>query len=165
MGNRLKIEADHIKLEFSGDSSNIRTGYEMTRELLIMHFQEQLQRAGTEAPLPAPPASSEPPSEQRKRDTTQQLHIVRDAKNWVPPNQSMHISITLLSRLYNKVCTLEREEFEDSIFGDVIDFDHVQRVFIRSNQSHIFREHFEIGKVLWRELTAEGRAAVRSDDS
>ncbi len=152
MSNKLKIDALQIKLEFSGSKEDIRRGYDMTRELLIMHFHEQLARAEQEK------------SEEEARKAASKKKSKTQAQ-WSPPSKPevLHISIALCSDFYNKVCVLEREDYEQSIFQDILNFDHIQRIYIRSNQKKAFQQHFKIGKVLWRELTPEGRAAVRSE--
>ena len=150
MGNKLSIDARHIKLEFTGNQEDIRRGYDMTRELLIMHFHEQLARAEVE----------------RERDEVDTRRAQRETQSqWAPPapHETLHISIALCSDFYNKVCVLERESYERSVFGRLLRFDHLQRLYIRSDQKEIFSKHFKIGKVLWRELTPEGRDAVRSE--
>ncbi len=140
MSNKLKIDAQQIKLEFRGSKEDIRRGYEMTRELLIMHFHEQLARAEVK--------------EQKKKST----------RSWTPPQtqETMHISVAISSDFYNKVCVLEREDYEDSIFNSVMRFDTIDRIYIRSSQKDALQRHIKIGKVLWRELTPTGKAAVRS---
>tara|TARA_B100000686_G_scaffold324314_1_gene379860 strand:- start:417 stop:878 length:462 start_codon:yes stop_codon:yes gene_type:complete len=153
MSNKLKIDASQLKLEFSGSKQDIRRGYDMTRELLIMHFHEQLARAERER---LADANTEEPS----------AHVNRKTRSWIPPSEpkeAMHISIALCSDFYNKVCVLEREEYEGSIFQDILNFDVIERLYIRSNQKDAVERHIKIGKVLWRELTPDGRAAVRSE--
>lgn len=152
MSNKLKIDALQIKLEFSGNKEDIRRGYDMTRELLIMHFHEQLARADQKK------------HEEEARQAASQRQRKTQAQ-WKPPStpEVLHISIALCSDFYNKVCVLEREDYEQSVFADVLNFDLIQRIYIRSNQKKTFQSHFKIGKVLWRELTPEGRAAVRSE--
>jgi len=156
MTNRLKIDADRLKLEFSGEADDIRRGYELTRELLIHHFQEQLVRVEEE----------QRGKEVKKPEGTQMLHVVKQAgKSWSPPRkyEAMHVSIALCSDFYNKVCVLDRDEYEKSFLEDLFTFERIGRIFIRHEQSDHFKKHFTIGKVLWRELTTDGRAAVRSE--
>lgn len=152
MSNKLKIDASQLKLEFSGSKEDIRRGYDMTRELMIMHFHEQLARAERER------------TAQVDADEGKSGH--RRTQSWIPPSEpkeAMHISIALCSDFYNKVCVLEREEYEGSIFQDILNFDVIERLYIRSNQKDAVQRHVKIGKVLWRELTPDGRAAVRSE--
>ena len=165
MKNRLKIDADQLQLELTGDPDDIRQGYELTRELLISHFQERLARAQADE-------RARQQAEQAARPRgTQRLHTPEGdpeaGRHWTAPSrplEAMHISIALSSDFYNKVCVLERAEFETSAFGKILDFDAINRLYIRANQRETFRGHFTIGKVLWRELTRNGRAAVRNED-
>ena len=156
MTNRLKIDADRLKLEFSGEADDIRRGYELTRELLIHHFQEQLVRVEEEQRAKAAQLA----------EGMQMLHVVKQTgKNWSPPRkyEAMHVSIALCSSFYNKVCVLDREEYDKSFLEEIFHFERIGRIFIRHDQSDYFKTHFAIGKVLWRELTTDGRAAVRSE--
>ncbi len=158
--NHLKIEASALRLEFHGETENIVEGYQMTRELLIKCFEEQLlasyERENASEPSPSP-----------NRDITHLLHGRR--QHATPPPlppvevEATHLSIVLSSEFYNKVCVLDRTEFESSIFHAVLDFEHISRLHIRHDQAPFYQDHFRIGKVLWRELTKAGRVAVRKD--
>lgn len=163
MTNRLKIDAAQLKIEFSGNAEDIKRGYEMTRELLINHFQERLRQAEEEE---RERQRAEARASQRK-PITRRMHASAPApdKHWTPPpvDEPMHLSIAISSDFYNKICVLERSEFEESILGQVLDFDGINRLFIRSEQQDAFKNHFSIGKVLWRELTSNGRAKVRNE--
>ncbi len=154
MTNRLKIDAVQVKIEFTGPHEDIRRGYEMTRELLVHHFEERLREVEAER--------------RRDPDATELLHLTPEQRSggaWSPPEhfEAMHVSISLSSGFYNKVCILERDEFEASVFQNVFLFDRLNRLFIRHEQGDVFGAYFTIGKVLWRELTANGRAAVRKE--
>jgi hypothetical protein len=162
--NTLKIEASALKLELSGDQATVSQAYEMTRELLIRCFEEQFSRMEQQAdlhttrplhvvPMPLVSPASEAPA-------------VNDAaKHWKPsPAQNVtHINIVLASEFYNKVCVLDRVEFDTSILNKILHFDRIDRLYIRHEQYDTFTQHFTIGKVLWRELTANGKAAVRKN--
>lgn len=159
MTNRLKIDADRLKLEFTGDAQEIRSGYEMTRELLIHHFQEQLMRVEEEAARRAAPPSPVP-------GATQQMHLpVQEGRAWEPERGQgvMHVSMVLSSSFYNKICVLEREEYRKSFLEELFVFERLGRLYVRHNQAEFFQQRFKVGKVLWRELTADGRAAVRNE--
>lgn len=162
--NTLKIEASALKLELSGDQATVSQAYQMTRELLIRCFEDQFARMEQQADLNA----------------TRPLHVVPQpvaaaaaelapapdaAKHWKPsPSQNVtHINIVLASEFYNKVCVLDRVEFDTSILNKVLHFDLIDRLYIRHDQYDTFQQHFTIGKVLWRELTQSGKAAVRKN--
>ncbi|MEM1347059.1 MAG: hypothetical protein AAGI01_00785 [Myxococcota bacterium] len=162
--NRLKIQASSLKLEFTGEAENILQGYQMTRELLIELFQQQIS------------ASEEFAAAHEDEGVTELLHAPNEPRllHRVSPEElerrrfkpklgqgSTHLSISLSSELYHKVCVLERSEFERSPFYGVLDFDSIQRLYIQHSQADDFSKYFRIGKVLWRELTTQGREAVR----
>ena len=179
--NSLKIKASTLKLEFAGEDREIREGYEMTRELIISCFQEQL--LAVEAHARALEEDSESIEERHQqaqaahaRQSTQSMHRVSPpkpspaspaspAKIYQPPKpeQLSHVSVALASDLYNKVCVLERQEFESSIFHDALRFEEIARVYLRHEQKERFDRFFTLGKVLWRELTSQGRDAVRHE--
>lgn len=159
--NTLKIEASALKLELSGDQATITQAYELTRELLIRCFEEQFARLEQQhdmnttrplhvVPTPAPPAAAP------AQDT---------ARHWKPsPAQyTTHVNIVLSSEFYNKICVLERVEFDTSILNKILHFDRIDRLYIPHDQAEQFQQYFAIGKVLWRELTSSGKAAVRKD--
>ncbi len=168
--NRLKIEASSLKLEFTGDRDNIERGYEMTRELLINCFLEQLAGERAQAMGMGPPASSVPEVDV-EHDRTKLMHAVKgpikiEGRHWSPPedpDEKLHMSLVLSSEMYNKICVLERESFDGSFLGKVFDFEKVGRLYVRNSQKRRFDAKFTIGKVLWRELTPKGRRAVRKE--
>lgn len=176
--NSLKIKASTLKLEFSGEETEIREGYEMTRELIISCFQEQL--LAVEARDQALHEDSEAHEQRRPSSNTKSLHRVQPSspaigipRPNIPPNNAReyqprpdllsHVSVALASDLYNKVCVLDRSEFEASILGSALEFEQIGRVYLPHEQKKRFERFFTLGKVLWRELTAQGRQAVRSD--
>ncbi len=167
--NRLKIEASSLKLEFTGDRGNIERGYEMTRELLITCFLEQLAGERTQSEQLAPPEQAEVVDSDR--DRTKLMHAVKgpikiEGKHWSPPedpDEKIHLSLVLSSEMYNKVCVLERESFDTSFLAGAFAFDHLGRLYVRNSQKNRFGAKFTIGKVLWRELTPKGRRAVRKE--
>ena len=162
--NRLKIEASSLKLEFTGDRDNIERGYEMTRELLISCFLEQLSEQAAQ-----PVMIEETSRPDIQRDQTKLMHSYnhparQDGKHWSPPedpDEKIHLSLVLSSDMYNKVCVLDRAEFDRSMLNSVFKFEGLGRLYVRNNQKGSFERHFTIGKVLWRELTDKGRKAVR----
>ena len=167
--NRLKIEASSLKLEFTGDRDNIERGYEMTRELLINCFLEQLAGERAQAAGMGDAPAAEPIDEDR--DKTKLMHAVKgpikiEGRHWSPPedpDEKIHMSLVLSSEMYNKICVLERESFDDSFLGKVFDFEKMGRLYVRNSQKRRFDAKFTIGKVLWRELTPKGRRAVRKE--
>ena len=166
--NHLKIEASTLTLEFSGEADEIRQGYQTTRELIISCFQEQL------ASIQAQQTSLDEDSEAlyKRRNRTQPMHQLdpaqknKHAKSWTPPNPDLlsHVTLALYSDLYSKVCVLDRVEFENSIFNRLLHFENINRIYVMHNQKRHFSKYFTIGKVLWRELTPQGKQAVRSED-
>jgi hypothetical protein len=170
--NRLKIEASSLKLEFTGDRDNIERGYEMTRELLINCFLEQLTGEREQAAgMVAGESLSAPPPVDIDRDKTKLMHAVKgpikiEGRHWSPPedpDEKIHLSFVLSSEMYNKICVLERESFEESFLGKVFAFERMGRLYVRNSQKRRFEAKFSIGKVLWRELTPKGRRAVRKE--
>lgn len=181
--NSLKIKASTLKLEFSGEETEIREGYEMTRELIISCFQEQL--LAVEAREQALNEDSEAHEQRRASTNTKSLHRVQpsspsagiprpnlpspaaapSAREYQPPRPDLlsHVSVALASDLYNKVCVLDRSEFEASILGSALEFEQIGRIYMPHEQKQRFDRFFTLGKVLWRELTAQGRQAVRND--
>lgn len=184
--NSLKIKASTLKLEFVGEDSEIREGYEMTRELIISCFQEQL--LAVEAREQALSEDSEAHDHrQRANSNTQSLHRVQQQsaqpaprtaprtqqafstadpnRSYAPPKADAlsHVSVALTSDLYNKVCVLDRGEFEASILGQALSFEQIGRIYIAQDQKERFERFFTLGKVLWRELTTQGRQAVRNE--
>ena len=166
MTNRLRIDADQLHLELTGDSEAICQSYEMARELLVRSFQEQFTKVEEEKRRAAQPAAIDPQGgrrqegEPRAKATEPKGFSLQD---WRPPEgaESTHISVVFCSSFYHKVCSLERDEFDASPFGEVFHFEKIGRVYLRHDQQPNFKPYFHVGKVLWRELTKQGFAAVR----
>lgn len=186
--NKIRIEAGGLKLELHGEQAEIERAYEMTRPLLLNFFEEQLRAPTTPPPvaeqpgftpvgglprlprLPAPPRINAEVRDaiiaaQSQSGNTQQLYATGPKRKWTPPSvrEMSFLNVVLATDFYNKVCVLERAAFEQSMLNEIFEFDELYRIYIPHDNQTFFSGLFEIGKVVWRELTRAGQRAVRNE--
>ncbi len=171
--NKLKIEAESLDLELSGDADYVVRAYEAIREVLIERFEATLakgeaSRSGSGKSGPVRAGMMEPCP-----DTTSPLHRVESAsKNPLVQHVKagreltrFHLQFVVCTELYYRVAALTRNEFEESIFGDVINSEHISKLYVDESAAECLRDRIEFGSTLWRELTKAGKLAIHGDSS
>ena len=162
----LKIETGHLKLEVKGDQETVRRSYEAARDLILHSFRDQIretlkapEQGAIEQTTSSAQAAAPVPSEPSRR------RGARTITSWAPSatTRPVHMSVALSSRLYNKICLVERDDLDKSMFAKPFRLNNIQRIYLRHDQRDKFETHFPIGKILWRELTSHGCAAVRQE--
>ncbi|RDV38393.1 hypothetical protein DV096_06125 [Bradymonadaceae bacterium TMQ3] len=151
--NRLKIKAHSLDLELTGEAAYVEDAYQAIRSVVVQRFAQTLEsdQAG--------------PSE-KKRSTTQPLYRADGVKERIAPSREMadnHLHLVVCSELYHKVSVLARPDLAKTIFGKVLSADRIDHVYIDEGDLQRLERHFEVGKTLWRELTASGRAVVHGE--
>ena len=136
--NRLKIHAKSLDLDFEGEAEYVTRAYEAVRTVLMERFQDSLELNVDD--------------------------ILATGQYPVAPSKSReHVNIVVCNDVYNKIYLLSRDEISDTAFAKFIDMNQINRVYINRAQQDSFEKYFDFGKVLWRELTAAGKAAVSKD--
>lgn len=156
--NKLKIQAESLDLELSGDADYVRDAYAAIRPVVLQRFQSALQKAE----LPTP---EDPP---RKRQITQPLYKQPAIQKHIVTSRGIadqHLRLIVCGDLYHKVSVLSRPDFEKSIFNSSIDIDSVEHVFVNEGDIDLLETHFPIGRTLWRELTPTGKSMVQGNSS
>ncbi len=157
MKNKLHIRAKSLELDLAGETDFVFRAYDAIKPVLMERFVESID-------LTLAAVDPEIPSKRSVRSTAQ-LHGVRTgekATDAAPQEQASHFNLVVCNRVYNKVYLVDREVLADGIFGESLDERQVTRVFINRSQVDQFEEHLPSGKVLWRELTTEGKRAVKN---
>lgn len=134
--NRLRIRAESLDLNFEGEPEYVQRAYEAVRVVLMDRFRSSLQ-LNVEQPMPT------------------------GAYPVAPASSRQHINVVLCNDVYNKIYLVGRDEVATTIFANVLDMNAVNRVYINRSQQKKFEKFFKLGKVLWRELTTAGKAAVK----
>lgn len=151
MKNKLRIRAKSLDLDLAGESEYILRAYDAIQPVLMERFRESVD-AVLDGATP----------EQHVK--TIRMHGAVDPSKFPEQEQDeavQHLNVVVCNEVYNKIYLMERVVVRSSIFGRVLDVDQIARVFVNQSQSPRFEEHFQLGKVLWRELTAAGRRAVK----
>lgn len=144
--NKLKIRAIDLDLELSGEPAYVEQAYEALRPVLMERF-----RASVDARPTSSENQSSGPSDQEGADEWPLAGSVT----------AEHVNVVMTSEVYNKVYLVEVEELGDAPITNAIDLANVSRIYINRSQKEQFDHFFKVGKVLWRELTSAGKAAVK----
>lgn len=154
MTNKLTIRAKSLNLDLVGEPEYILRAYDAIHPVLVERFEESVEGVLEEA--------ADLRSSQMK---TMPLHRVDSEKDTTSPMGQeagpQHINIVVCNEVYNKIYLVERDEFQSSVFSRSIEMDAVRRIYVNRGQRGQFQSFFKFGKVLWRELTSAGKAAVK----
>lgn len=156
--NRLKIQAESLDLELTGDSDYVRDAYEAIRTVVMQRFEKTLRKEEVD----------EDDDDERARCPTQPLYRLDGVQQHMAASRELadhHIRMVVCNELYHKVAVLTRKDLTESLFGKVIDSKAVEHIYVNEGDVPALTEHIGIGKTLWRELTAHGRAIVHGDSS
>lgn len=169
--NRLKIEASSLDLELTGDADYVAKAYGAMRSVIVERFQQTIR---DDEPSPDPPKEA-PPARQTHRaisrfnpDSTNPLFNIDTLKKRVDRGEHImetQLQFVVCTALYRRVAALSRDDFRDSIFGDIVDPEALTKVYIGEEAASCLRDHIEFGQTLWRELTHEGQAVIHGDSS
>lgn len=144
--NRLQIRAKSLNLDLAGEPEYVESAYGAIREVLMDRFRDSLdiveeEAVGVaEAPKTSGPVAGAVPQIQQSGG---------------------RVNVVLCNDVYNKIFVIDQDDIESSMFGKVIDTTLIRRIYLNRSQQGRFEEFFQFGKVLWRELTSAGRAAVK----
>lgn len=149
--NVLKIKAQSLDLELKGESEYIEQAYRAIREVLMERFRESIEANRLNQ---QPPAAVERATEELPVITPDQMRAHKSAE---PRN----VHLALCDEVYNKIYLVDGQTGISGALGKVLDTNHVSRIYINRTQEAAFRGMLKFERVLWRELTAAGRDAVR----
>lgn len=163
--NTLKIKANSMDLELSGDADYVRDAYEAIREVVQLRFQQTLKEGHRQEEALQ--------TRERQRRITKPLFKSEGISRPVeisPPRASRklaeeHIRLAVCGDLYHKISVLSRQDFRESIFDRSLSIDKIDHIFIDEDDADLLSEQFEVGRTLWRELTAAGRAMVQGNST
>lgn len=137
MDNHLSVKTSTVEFSVSGDTEFIEQAYEAVRSLILEKFVD-----ATNKPVDIPPSEVQPLSDLSEEMT--------------------HISFIACNDIYRKVYFVTPAELSETPFGEAIDFDGIQNVYLDRELQPEFEKHMTLGKALWRELTTAGRTAIRN---
>jgi hypothetical protein len=151
--NRLKIKADSLDLELTGDAEYVREAYEAIRAVVVQRFEQTLRASDQAVPM----------RPRDKRKTTQPLYRIDGVSRHMKGDT--HLRLVVCNDLYHKVALLTRKDFSRSVFGSILDPEGLESVFIDEGDVEELAGEIEVGKTLWRELTATGKKMVHGNSS
>lgn len=142
--NHLKIHAAHLDLDLRGEAEYVERAYAAIRPVLMERYRESLLAPGA------------------IRETSELESIPRPAKavKRAEPEPKI-VNVVMCGEVYNKVFISERDRFDEGLLGRALSFDGLRRIYVNRSQESSFSKDFKFEKVLWRELTAAGRQAVK----
>lgn len=151
MTNKLRIRAKSLNLDLAGEPEYILRAYDAIHPVLVERFEESVDWVLDDHDGP------EAPSKFR----TIRMHAVDEDAADAERAGAQHLNVVVCNEVYNKIYLVERADLHASIFSRVVDMDRVNRIFVNRSQGERFEGFIKFGKVLWRELTAAGKAAVK----
>ena len=152
MTNRLRIRAKSLNLDLVGEAEYIMRAYDAIHPVLVERFEESIEgvlEQTDEAPPSDPLAQTIP------------MHRAVDPTKLRSGELPQHINVVICNEVYNKIYLVDRNDIRTTAFRRIVDFDAVHRIYVNRAQREQFRGLFELGKVLWRELTSAGKAVVK----
>lgn len=158
--NRLKIRAKSLNLELTGDAEYIADAYEAIREVLMQRFRAALRNDDAE--------TTATNHHLHKRRNTKPLYTQPSVQTHLgvrPAIADANLRLIVCDDLYHKVSALSRPDFQASIFSRSLDIQQVEHVYIDAADADLLSQHLDVGKTLWRELTAAGRFMVHGNSS
>lgn len=165
--SRLKIEAESLDLELSGDADYVIDAYMAMRSVILERFEQSIRGSET-SPANAPSNPPDASSGDGVDDTTNPLFRIDELRRKVEtgsPLLATQMQLVVCTDLYYRVAALSRSDFRESILGDIIDPESVNKVYVDEDAATTMRDRIEFGKTLWRKLTDQGQAIVHGDSS
>lgn len=164
--NHLKIRARSLDLDLVGEAEYIVQAYDAIRGVLIERYRASIEGATVGAHAEERADAGRRESAARISRSTMRLDEVspHETTDGLPSQVHagpQHVNVVMCNEVYNKICLVERDDMRRSIFDRALALDHVHRIYINRSQQERFQGHFNLGKVLWRELTSAGKAAVK----
>lgn len=143
--NHLRISAKHLDLDLRGETEYVERAYNAIRSVLLDHYRDSLLEPNA------------------TRDTSELPTITPEQarKSFQSDPEARVVNLVLCNEVYNKVYLVESDEFDKGVLGPTFKFEEIRRIYVNQSQQTAFNASFKFGKVLWRELTAAGRNAVR----
>ena len=148
MKNKLRIRAKSLNLDLEGEAEYVLRAYDAIHSVLLERFEESVEGVLEESERPEVAAK------------TMKLYTGADGKASPKPSRE-HLNLVICNEVYHKIHLVERQRLRKGVFGRSFDFEHVGGVYINRSQSDAFHNVLPSGKVLWRELTATGKAVVK----
>lgn len=162
--NRLKIQAQNLDLELTGDAAYVGEAYEAIRDVIVTRFEQTLRQAQRGEGEGSAQEGGKGTSGGGRRRITRPLYRIDGVSKQISPGPT-RLRLVVCNDLYHKVAVLRREELEASVFGEVLDSTKLESVFINEAEVPVLERELPVGKTLWRELTATGRRMVKGDSS
>ena len=163
MANRIKIHAKSLNLDLEGETEFIVEAYEAISGLLRERFKESVDVV-LQSPtmqldaIPPPPRDPLAQTFPMHRAVTPEDVAQAVAEAAGPPP---HAHVVVCNEVYNKIYLVDREDLTRTPLDRAFDLDRIDRIYLNRSQRETFGEFVKHGKVLWRELTAAGRAVVK----
>lgn len=162
--NTLKIEADSLDLELSGDADYVIKAYEGIRRVAMEQFEQTL--AAREKTSSSDTSQPEPQKNKAPSKGTNPHFPIDGLRQQVAAGRELvelHLQFVVCTEMYRRVAALSRDDFRDSIFGAIIDPESLSKLYLTEDAAILLEDQIEFDKTLWRELTKAGHEVVHGD--
>ena len=149
--NKLSIRTNGLDLDLEGEAGEVRRAYRSLRSQLIEQFYQTVldSRGPNDRTLELPVLE----------ETAGEDTVVEDDSD-----DENFINLVICEDIYNKMYLLDEQRFKRSFLNKVLRGRKVRRIYVDASLEDGVRELVDVGSTLWRELTAEGKAAVGRSD-
>lgn len=168
--SRLKIEAESLGLELTGESDYVVDAYDALRPVLMNYLERHISPGPASTESAAEQSVEDPVADDSQRNTDPMFRQQslpdgggREKKERVLP--ATQLEFVVCTELYFRVSALPRKQFGKSFLGQVLEPEALSAVYVDRETGDELRKEITVGKTLWRELTEKGRSAVHGDSS
>lgn len=158
--NRLQIETDALQIELAGNADEIRKAYDALHDVLTEQLEATIEandRDDTTAPGISDDASNRSDTAPMYQYDSAEIEVEEVQRDGLAEHRRRFI---VCSEMCNRVAALTRSDFEASMFAEVLDYDRVHTFYVSREAADRLEGRIAFGQTLWRELTAEGHAAI-----
>lgn len=166
--NQLHIDTDDLRISLEGDTEEVEEAYEALRSKIVSGLEKSLEQS--DGPADRKPVynssitSSDEPTTDRPDDATSPMYEVGSGSRTPVPQPASQTRrgphFVVCTDLCYSLAPLERQGFEESILGDIVDYETLSTLYAGQQAARQLENQLEFGDTLWRELTSEGLAAI-----
>ncbi len=146
--NTLVIRTRGLDVELDGDAAAVRRAYRALRAQLVEHYFDTMAAQRPASRAPAPPVRGLGEAS-RPRDDSAEEHF---------------INLVVCEDIYHKMYLVDEFRFAKGFLSRALRGSELRRIYVHADVEDRVRERLDVGKTLWRELTAAGKAAVGRSD-
>ncbi len=161
--SQLKIKAESMDLELSGDPDYVEDAYEAMRSVVMERFYQTLVKR--ESAVADVRSNADEKMDPKGTDPHFQIDGLLQQVAAGRELIKARLQLVVCTDMYHRVAALSRNDFRKSIFGELFDPEILSKIYLSEEAGAQLKDQIEFGHTLWRELTKAGKAVVHGDSS